>query len=71
MASYYLNTNRQTNGDYEVHESGCTRMPNESNREYLGNFSDCKGAVAAAKQRHPYWHRINGCYWCARTCHTT
>lgn len=71
MPYFYLNQNRQGNGDYEVHESGCSRMPSETNREYLGIFQECKVAVSEAKRRHPQWHRINGCYWCARTCHTT
>lgn len=71
MASYYLNQNRQTNGDYEVHTSTCERLPLPANREYLGEFSYCWQAVAEAKSRHPSWYRINGCYYCSLACHTT
>lgn len=71
MANYYLNHNQQQNGDYEVHTGTCAWLPNETNREYLGEFSHCSYAVAEAKRRHPFWHRINGCKHCCLPCHTT
>lgn len=40
MARYYVNKNAQSNGDHEVHKQGCTWMPHEDNRIYLGNFSN-------------------------------
>ncbi|WP_444464086.1 hypothetical protein [Rhodobacter capsulatus] len=71
MASYYLNTNQQPNGDYEVHTAGCGWLPSPANREYLGEFTNCSSAVAEAKRRHPTWYRINGCKHCCQACHST
>lgn len=71
MASYYLNHNQQPNLDYEVHAGTCSFLPSQGNREYLGDFAYCWQAVAEAKQRHPSWYRINGCYYCSPSCHTT
>ncbi len=71
MANFYLNINRQPNGDYEVHAAGCNRMPTIINQDYLGNFWTCGEAVREAKRKHPTWHRINGCYYCCNPCHTT
>lgn len=65
MADYYVNNRAQNNGDHEVHVSGCSYMP--SDRTYLGDFSSCSPAVAAAKR---YYIQSNGCYHCSRTCHT-
>lgn len=65
MADYYVNNRAQNNGDHEVHVSGCSYMP--SDRTYLGDFSSCAPAVAAAKR---YYIQSNGCYYCSRACHT-
>jgi hypothetical protein len=67
MARYYVNKNAQSNGDHEVHEQGCSHMPYPENREYLGDFSSCKPAVAEAKKTYK---QSNGCYYCCRACHT-
>jgi hypothetical protein len=67
MASYYVNTVAQSNGDHEVHTASCTYVPSESNRIYLGEFMSCQPAVIAAKR---YYSQSNGCYWCCRACHT-
>jgi hypothetical protein len=70
MASYRLNLNQQTNGDYEVHAFGCDYYPKQ-NYDDLGSFSSCEPAVAEAKRKYPLLNRINGCYWCSLLCHTT
>ena len=64
---YYVNKNAQENGDHEVHKSNCSWMPHENNRQYLGDFSNCKDAVREAKK---YYTQTNGCYYCATACHT-
>ncbi|PST83802.1 hypothetical protein C7T94_10895 [Pedobacter yulinensis] len=64
---YYVNAQRQPNGDHEVHEERCTYMPGAANRRYLGSFSNCYAAVAAAKQIYP---AANGCLHCCPACHT-
>ncbi len=68
MAKYYVNKNAQQNGDHEVHKLGCSFMPNVENRKYLGEFSNCKGAVKEAKK---YYSKSNGCYYCSRDCHSS
>ena len=67
MAKYYVNKNAQANGDHEVHESGCSWMPDSENRQYLGEFATCHSAVAEAKK---YYRQSNGCYYCSKPCHT-
>ena len=68
MALYYVNKNAQSNGDHEVHKLGCTYMPSEENRLYLGSFTNCFDAVREAKKIYP---KSNGCYYCSIECHTT
>ncbi len=68
MKTYYVNKLKQANGDHEVHESTCSYLPNNQNKEYLGFFNDCKDAVKKAKEKYP---KSNGCYYCSNSCHTT
>ncbi|RAH34417.1 hypothetical protein DOT37_03105 [Pantoea agglomerans] len=65
---YYVNKNAQTNGDHEVHVGSCDRMPQTSNRLYLGIFESCSPAVREAKK---FYLKSNGCYYCSRACHTS
>lgn len=67
MAKYYVNKNGQANGDHEVHEENCSWLPKAENRIYLGNFSNCKAAVAEAKK---HYRQVNGCKHCSEDCHT-
>ncbi|MFH2057960.1 MAG: hypothetical protein ABIJ59_03575 [Pseudomonadota bacterium] len=68
MTYYYVNKNQQSNGDHEVHKTGCSYIPNQENRQYLGDFSSCRPAVQEAKKYYP---KSNGCYYCSNECHTT
>ena len=68
MAHYYVNSNAQSNGDHEVHELGCSFIPDKDNRIHLGNFASCSPAVREAKKYYP---RSNGCFFCSRACHTS
>ena len=52
MALYYVNKKAQSNGDHEVHILGCTFMPDEKIRVYLGNFDICSQAVIEAKKTY-------------------
>ncbi|WP_313329527.1 hypothetical protein [Comamonas sp.] len=72
MARFILNKNQQANGDFEVHNktTGCSYMPSPENQVDLGEHISCHGAVLLAKQNWPT-ARINGCYYCCRSCHTT
>jgi hypothetical protein len=67
MALYYVNQNAQDNGDHEVHVSGCSFMPDEDNRTYLGDFATCSSAVTEAKK---IYSQSNGCAYCSEDCHT-
>jgi hypothetical protein len=67
MAYYYVNKNAQTNGDHEVHQTGCSFMPDTDNRIFLGDFSSCSSAVTEAKK---HYRQSNGCKFCAKPCHT-
>jgi len=64
---YYVNDKAQSNGDHEVHADGCSYMPGAANRTYIGSFDNCRDAVAAARKQHK---QVNGCFYCARQCHT-
>ena len=68
MASYYVNTNAQPNGDHEVHRDGCGVMPAAANRKYLGEFANCYPAVAEARR---IFYKANGCFYCSQECHTS
>lgn len=65
-AAYYVNRN-SNDGDHEVHRETCRYLPAERNRIYLGDFSDCHGALEAA---HRHYRTADGCYHCARACDT-
>jgi len=67
MARYYVNKNAQANGDHEVHTTGCSFMPAQENRIYLGDFTSCAPAVVEAQR---YYRQVNGCYYCCNSCHT-
>lgn len=67
MKKYYVNKKSQPNGDHEVHTIDCSFLPSPENRLYLGEFSNCKDAVAEAKKTY---HQTNGCYFCSNSCHT-
>ena len=64
---YYVNKNAQNTGEHEVHAQSCSFCPAEANRLYLGDFTTCKPAVQEAKK---HYSKVDGCYYCARDCHT-
>lgn len=66
-ASYYVNRKAQANGDHEVHDATCKWLPADENRQYLGYFASCTGAVTEARR---YFVQVNGCIHCSTTCHT-
>ncbi|TNZ86917.1 hypothetical protein CGI23_12600 [Vibrio parahaemolyticus] len=67
MPRYYVNKNAQDNGDHEVHQEGCSRLPLPHNRLFLGIHSTCQTAVREARR---HYRQSNGCFYCARACHT-
>ncbi len=67
MERYYVNTNKQSNGDHEVHKESCTYLPGSFNRVYLGTFAKCSDAVEEARKKY---EKVNGCFFCCFACHT-
>jgi hypothetical protein len=70
MPNYCVNRQAQSNGDHEVHDTASTNscLPAGANRVDLGVHATCRDAVQEAKLRG--YSSANGCYWCARACHT-
>jgi hypothetical protein len=68
MKSYYVNKDKQSNGDHEVHVASCIYFPKPENRKYLGEFDNCKDAVKEAKKTYS---QSNGCKTCCNECHTS
>ena len=68
MARYYVNKNAQSNGDHAVHKQDCSFLPLPENRIYRGDFAYCTSAVTEARK---HYHQVNGCYFCAKPCHTS
>lgn len=66
--SYFVNRQTDNQGDHEVHVDSCSNLPSISNRMLLGQFTNCKDAVAEAKKTYS---TANGCYWCSNECHTS
>lgn len=65
MNRYYLNRQRQPNGDLEVHREWCKYMPSQNNRLYIGQFYSDITAVNTAKKLYPQCaSSINGCRHC-------
>ena len=72
MPNFIINKNAQPNGDHEVHNitTGCSHLPESENQIDLGYHDNCKGAVSKGKKDWPN-NKINGCYYCAKVCHTS
>ena len=72
MPRFIINKKAQKNGDHEIHNAtkGCSYMPATENQIDLGVHTTCHGAVAQAKQAWPK-NRVNGCYYCCNSCHTS
>ena len=68
MSRYYVNNQRQANGDHEVHVQGCYWLQLASSTTDLGDHHSCHTAVAAARRIYP---TANGCAFCSSACHTT
>ena len=66
---FVLNKNAQPTGEHEVHnlDAGCSYLPDHANQLYLGVFTSCHGAVTEARKTYT---NIDGCAYCAASCHT-
>lgn len=61
MTVYYLDRHPQNNGEYQLHEDGCTQLPLPSDRTYLGTFQSLDAAIQKASRIH---HRCRPCAMC-------
>ena len=72
MKEWCMNSIAQPNGAHEIHDlasvKGC--LPDVGNRIYLGEFESCHDAIAKGKSHFFQSKRVDGCYHCARECHT-
>lgn len=66
MVRYYANRDAQANGEHDVHGEGCHFVPESDKRSYLGEYTSCRHAVAAARTIYP---QSNGCHACSPECH--
>ena len=64
---FYVNKKPRTNGDHEIHASGCAHMPLEQDRQYLGSFASFDEAVREAKK---YFPKSAACSDCSVKCQT-
>ncbi len=68
MKFYYFNDTTDKNGRHEIHTESCSFFPSESNRTYIGYFSNCHEAISKAQSQYPL-KSFDGCYWCCKSCH--
>lgn len=68
MEDYFVNMNAQSNGDHEVHKNGCSYLALVRDKKHLGRFFSCQEAVRKAKETYS---TADGCFYCARECHTS
>ncbi len=70
MAQFIMNKKPQAGGEYQVHNrtTGCAHLPNQEHQVDLGYHPGCQEAVETAKDRWPD-KEIDGCYYCANSCH--
>ena len=61
MAIYYVSKKESSKGQHEVHCIGCTYMPKDDARLYLGDYMSCKSAVRKAGD---FYHEVAGCQHC-------
>ena len=68
MPRYFVHTEQDEDGDYEVHDETCPVLPDEENRISLGSFYTCVGAVLQARILTSLTP-IDGCAICSPACH--
>jgi hypothetical protein len=69
MPRFCVNTKAQSTGEHEVHnlDAGCDHLPDPQHQRPLGGHPDCHSAVAMAAT---FYVDVDGCFYCARACHT-
>lgn len=67
MATYSINKNAQSNGDHEIHKSGCLFEPYSANRIELGYHPNDYSALEAGKR---LFSTADGCERCCPSIHS-
>lgn len=67
MATYSINKNSQTNGDHEIHKTGCAFEPSSMNRVKLGYHPNDFSALQAGRKIYP---TADECQYCCPSIHT-
>lgn len=67
MERYYINNNKDINGNNEVHKESCYWLSLVEDKTYLGYFKD--GIEAVTKARNSSI-KANGCIHCCLEAHT-
>lgn len=67
MGEYYVSNNVDENGRHEVHQEGCSNMPNEFYRTYIGQY--CNDVEAVESCRKNFYPNCDGCYLCCMDGH--
>ena len=65
MRKYYVNDHAQSSGDHEVHQDNCYYLSLTISKTYLGEYTNCLGAVTEAKKKYP---TADGCAYCSPAC---
>ena len=66
MTTYSINKNSQSNGDHEIHKSGCSFEPSSTNRIELGYHLNDYVALQAGKK---IYSAADGCAFCCPAIH--
>ena len=65
--NYYINTEQNSEGDYELHHEYCHHLKSISQQKYIGMFKSDNQALTIAKKKYP---SVNGCPHCSSTIYT-
>lgn len=66
MNKYYIDKNKDSNDNNNVHKEDCIHMPKPPDALFLGIYSNCAAAVLHAQKQFP---NATGCWDCARKCY--
>lgn len=67
MPNYIINTNTDSNGYNEVHNTSCNHLPEVANQVSLGYHIGAEAAVSYAKSVG--YKNADGCYYCCNEAH--
>lgn len=67
MKNYYINLNRQSTGEHEIHTDKCIFFSSIVNKKYLGIFNN---AIEAKEYALSIGYTVvDGCFYCCSEAH--